>query len=58
MESSNQNAQLQQRQNAVTVAEFNSKYRSKPEVFRFLSFECGAYLPSFQTVTGKYQQLY
>ena len=38
-------------QHVVTVAEFNAKYRSKQEVFRFLSFDCGAYLPSYQTVT-------
>ena len=44
---SNQNQQQQQRQHTVTAAEFNAKYRSKPEVFRFLSFDCGTYLPSY-----------
>jgi hypothetical protein len=53
MDGANQNAQAQQQQHAVTVAEFNAKYRSKQEVFRFLSFDCGAYLPSYQTVTSK-----
>jgi hypothetical protein len=54
MEGANQNAQAQQQQHAVTVAEFNAKYRSKQEVFRFLSFDCGAYLPGYQTVTSKF----
>ena len=53
MEGPNQNAQAQQQQQVVTAAEFNSKYRSKQEVFRFLSFDCGAYLPGYQTVTSK-----
>ena len=35
----------------VTAAEFAAKYRSKQEVFRFLSFEVGAYLPSYDSVT-------
>jgi hypothetical protein len=54
MEGANQNAQAQQQQHAVTAAEFNAKYRSKQEVFRFLSFDCGAYLPGYQTVTSKF----
>ena len=35
----------------VTTAEFNSKYRSKNEVYRFLAFECGIYLPSYNSVS-------
>ena len=35
----------------MTAAEFNAKYRSKQEVFRFLTFKCGAYLPPYANVT-------
>ena len=30
---------------------FGSKYQSKREVYRFLTHDCGAYLPSYETVT-------
>ena len=51
MDGPNQNAQVPQGPPVVTAAQFNAKFRSKQEVFRFLSFDCGAYLPSYQTVT-------
>ena len=51
MEGANPNAQAPPRQPVVTAAAFNAKFRSKQEVYRFLSFDCGAYLPSYQTVT-------
>ncbi len=35
----------------VTSNEFNSKFSSKKEVFRFLAFDCGIYLPSYDAVT-------
>ena len=35
----------------VTTAEFMAKYRSKPEVFRFLAFDVGAYLPPYGAIT-------
>ena len=35
----------------VTEAEFSAKYRSKPEVYRFLSFDVGAYVPPYDNVT-------
>ena len=35
----------------MTAAEFNAKFRSKQEVFRFLTFDCGAYLPAYTSVT-------
>ena len=35
----------------VTTAEFNAKFQSKPEVFRFLSFDVGAYLPAYNCIT-------
>ena len=34
----------------VTTNEFNAKYRSKKEVYRFLAFDCGVYLPAYDTV--------
>ena len=51
MEGANPNPQVPQRPPVVTSAAFNAKFRSKQEVYRFLSFDCGAYLPSYQTVT-------
>ena len=51
MEGSSQSQIPQQKPVKVSAAEFNAKYRSKPEVYRFLAFECGAYLPSYDTVT-------
>ena len=45
-------AQAAQAQNqVVTTAQFNAKFRSKPEVFRFLAFDVGAYLPPYATIT-------
>jgi hypothetical protein len=35
----------------VTTKEFGAKYQSKQEVYRFLSFDVGAYLPPYDTVT-------
>ena len=35
----------------VNADEFASKYQSKTEVWRFLSTECKAYLPTYETVT-------
>ena len=34
----------------VSAAAFNAKFRSKNEVFRFLSYDCNAYLPSYNLV--------
>ena len=33
------------------AAAFGSKYQSKREVYRFLTLDCGVYLPSYETVT-------
>ena len=41
----------QQQPNIVTTAEFNAKFRSKREVYQFLAFDVGAYLPSYDHVT-------
>ena len=35
----------------VTAAEFNAKFRSKREVYQFLAFDVGAYLPPYDNVT-------
>ena len=35
----------------VAVAEFNAKYRDKEEVYRFLAFNVGVYLPRYDLVT-------
>ena len=32
----------------VTAAAFNAKFRSKQEVYRFLAFDCGAYLSDYK----------
>ena len=50
-------AQIQGRDNIapkhiITTAEFGSKYRAKTEVYRFLAFDVGAYLPGFNDVTA------
>ena len=37
--------------NVLTTAEFGAKFRSKTEVYRFLAFDVGAYLPSYADVT-------
>ena len=31
----------------ITAKEFAAKYRSKREVYNFLSVECGVYLPAY-----------
>ena len=51
MEQHNLNAQGNPQQQIVTAAEFQSKYSSKPEVFRFLAQEVGAYLPPYDNIT-------
>ena len=35
----------------IDAAAFGSKYQSKKEVYRFLTHDCGSYLPSYDTVT-------
>ena len=35
----------------VTAMSFASKYKSKREVYNFLTIECHAYLPSYDTLT-------
>ena len=35
----------------VNLNEFRSKYKSKREVFNFLTVRVGAYLPTYETVT-------
>ena len=35
----------------ITTAEFASKFRAKTEVYRFLAFDVGAYLPGYDDVT-------
>jgi hypothetical protein len=35
----------------LDAAAFGSKFQSKREVYRFLTLECGVYLPSYETVT-------
>ena len=35
----------------VDAGAFGHKYQSKAEVYKFLSHDCGAYLPSYDTVT-------
>ena len=37
--------------NIITTAEFGSKFGAKTEVYRFLAFDVGAYLPGFAEVT-------
>ena len=51
MQSAIQANQAQPQKYTVSSAEFCAKYRSKPEVYRFLAFEVGAYLPAYDTVT-------
>ena len=40
-----------QQQVSIDAAAFGSKFKSKREVYRFLTLDCGAYLPSYETVT-------
>ena len=35
----------------ITAATFAAKFNSKREIYMFLTVECGAYLPSYDTVT-------
>ena len=35
----------------ITAQEFRAKYNSKKECFNFLTVDCKAYLPSYETVT-------
>jgi hypothetical protein len=35
----------------ISAKEFEAKYKSKREIFTFLTVECGAYLPPYDTVT-------
>ena len=44
----NQNVRARQQ---VTALAFASKYKSKREVYNFLTVECRAYLPSYDTLT-------
>ena len=45
------NLQVNQPNNValITAQEFGAKFQSKREVYRFLSSECGVYLPSYET---------
>ena len=46
----NQDGQLGQKVR-VDPAAFGAKYQSKGEVYRFLTHDCGTYLPKYDTVT-------
>ena len=35
----------------ITTAQFASKYKSKREVYTFLTVDCKAYLPGYHTLT-------
>jgi hypothetical protein len=35
----------------ISYKEFEAKYKSKREIFTFLTVECGAFLPAYDTVT-------
>jgi hypothetical protein len=35
----------------VNAKEFHAKYGDKPEVYKFLSHDCGVFLPHYDTVT-------
>ena len=35
----------------VNAASFGAKFQSKGEVYRFLTHDCGTYLPKYDTVT-------
>ena len=49
MVSHNQQAKVR-----ITTSEFSAKFRSKTEVYAFLSIDVGAYLPPRETVTIYY----
>ena len=34
---------------SLTAQEFGAKFQSKREIYRFLSTECGIYLPTYET---------
>ena len=51
MASQNQIAGAANRSQVVTAAEFSAKFSSKPEVYRFLATEVGAYLCTYETMT-------
>jgi hypothetical protein len=42
---------LPAQQVSVDASAFGAKFQSKKEVYRFLTHDCGAYLPSYETVT-------
>ena len=48
----NQNANLQDRgRQQVTATAFAAKYKSKREIFNFLTIDVKAYLPSYDTIS-------
>ena len=49
----NQNNGFDNAANKVSVdaAAFGAKFQSKGEVYRFLTHDCGTYLPKYDTVT-------
>ena len=51
MESQNRGRENIAPKQVITTAEFQAKFRSKQEVYRFLAFEVNAYLPPFADVT-------
>lgn len=51
MESNNQSSLAKPPKHVVTQQEFSAKFSSKPEVYRFLAFEVGAFLPPYDNVT-------
>ena len=40
-----------QQPNKITTQQFSAKFRSKKEVYYFLTYECNAYLPSYKTIS-------
>ena len=51
MEGSNKAAQIGQQKCRVTAAEFKAKFSDKPETYKFMAYEVGAYLPHYDLVT-------
>ena len=41
----------QRKPESVNIGLFAAKYRSKREVYRFVSYECKIFVPSLETVT-------
>ena len=35
----------------VNVAAFGSKFQSKSEIYRFLTHDCGSYLPKYESIS-------